>query len=662
MPLLYGLHDREGRHIVPAGGWCVDTRALAHNDLPTDYAALRGDINWIVRLNWGYGSEGTIPLPVDYDNFAARCANYVAKSNGANIWIIGNETNHEQERPNGVFITPEQYARCFKLCRDMIKRSFPNAQVIPAPCAPYHANPIPWTDYLTEMLQRIAANGGCDGIAVHTYTRSSNPADIESGAQMGPPLQNTYSGFLSYLDALDCVPASMLRLPVYITEFNELLPEGWHDANTGVVQAAYADIDSTNRSGSGNLPIQCLILYRWPKFDKWHIEGKQGVIDDFNAAIGRDYTSPVNGKDDMTETLYIPTVSPGTVAAPALPPVDWDPRLTARGVKVVASSIDPGEKYWRVVRARWYNEQESQGRHHIYVEALDESGEPLADVPFKVAWPSGVASGQTNGRSGFDAGNFPMSKSLNEFSVAVGGGEYPFEILTGIGMGANGNSGIHTSTGVTFQLVTMPAIEAPPPAPVESPKEPSMQANIIEPRVAQAILRIESGGRTFGENGKPIIRFEAHIFRQQLGDDEAWNHYFSTDATRGWVDQKFRKSPSEPWRTLHTGNQADEYVALTVAERINREAAYKSISMGAAQIMGFNHTRVGYSSARAMFKAFEDAPMQTLGFINFCLSDPELMDAIRRRDWREIAARYNGTGAIDTYSKLLQDAYSALGG
>lgn len=22
--LLYGCHDREGRHIVPPGGWCLD--------------------------------------------------------------------------------------------------------------------------------------------------------------------------------------------------------------------------------------------------------------------------------------------------------------------------------------------------------------------------------------------------------------------------------------------------------------------------------------------------------------------------------------------------------------------------------------------------------------------------------------------------------------
>lgn len=189
---------------------------------------------------------------------------------------------------------------------------------------------------------------------------------------------------------------------------------------------------------------------------------------EYNAAIGQGHAPPVMGKDDMTSTLYIPLVSPGTVAAPALPPREWDARLTARGVTVETPPIAPGQQFWRVIKARWYDEQESQGRHHIYVEA--PSG-----TPFRVHWPSGDAGGQANGLTGFDAGNFPMSKSLNEFGVIMDDGK-PSERLVGIGMGANGNSGVHTSTGVTFQLVTMPQATAPAPTqptPAPSPTEPT---------------------------------------------------------------------------------------------------------------------------------------------------------------------------------------------
>ena len=205
--------------------------------------------------------------------------------------------------------------------------------------------------------------------------------------------------------------------------------------------------------------------------------------------------------------------------------------------------------------------------------------------------------------------------------------------------------------------IHLPSIEAPQPAPVEP-----MPATIIDPRVAQAILKIESGGHTHGEDGRPIIRFEAHIFKSQLGNDALWAQHFRTDSARPWVDQMWRRNESATWQPIHTGKQADEWEVFDFASLWDEEAACRSVSMGSAQIMGFNHARIGYPSAGKMLVSFEDAQLQTIGFINFCLSDPALMDAMRRRDWRTVAARYNGTGAVDTYSKLLQDAYNALVG
>lgn len=493
--LLYGLHDREGRDIVPAGGWIVDTVALSENPAPMNYAAMRSDINWIVRLNWGYGTTGTIPLPDQYQEFANRCADYVARSNGADRFIIGNEPNHEQERPNGVYITPEQYARCFKLCRDAIKRVRLDAQVIPAPCAPYHANPVDWLEYWRTVLE-ILGPDECDGLAIHAYTRSSNPADIDSDATMGPPLEDQFSGFYTYQDARLAVPSNMEHLPVYITEFNELLPEGWHDANTGVVQAAYADINESNRAEDGLLPIMCLILYRWPKYDKWYIEGKNGVIADFQAAVAMGYQSPsVSGASEMGEKTFIPAVSNETSAPkPIVPPRKWDERLTQRGVTVETPALAPGQHYWRAAEARWYDEQESQGRHHIYADA--SNGTPLL-----VKWPSGESIFQANGRGGFDAGNFPLSPSRNEFSVQVRDGRHPSEVVKGIGMGSDTpggfNAGTHTSTGVTFEMAIAPFTSQPTkptPQPVPQP-EPTPQPPTGDnfPR-AMAFVREWEGG------------------------------------------------------------------------------------------------------------------------------------------------------------------------
>lgn len=512
--LLYGIHDREGRHFVPPGGWCLDTVALSERPQPADYGALRPDINWIVRLNHAYGSGGTIPLPDRYQDFANSCASYVRHSRGARRWIIANEPNHEQERPNGVFITPAQYARCFTLCREAIKRADADAQVIPAPCAPYHAGgpqgAIPWTDYWREMLELIAANGGCDGIAIHAYTRSSDPADINNDVRMGPPLEGTCAGFLTYQDALEEVPASLRHLPAYLTEFNELLDNGWHDANTGVVQEAYRHIDWwNNHAADADEPkFQCLILYRWPKFDKWHIEGKQGVIDDFRAAVALGYQSPqihAQKQSDPVKT-HLPIVSTGTSApAPSLPR-DIDPRLIARGVTIQTPPLSPGAQYWRVKSARWYDEQESQGRHHIYVEAQDPTGARQPGVPFLVTWPGDEHGDYTKDGSGFDSGNYPMSPSRNEFSVRING-VVPSETLAGIGMGAETpggfNAGVHTSTSVVFEWAKVPESQ-PQPIPQPSQPAPASVPPLAHP-IQDPARRVIS--QRFGDNPQDYARF-----------------------------------------------------------------------------------------------------------------------------------------------------------
>ena len=55
-------------------------------------------------------------------------------------------------------------------------------------------------------------------------------------------------------------------------------------------------------------------------------------------------------------------------------PLEWDPRLDALGVKLVRAQPAEGEACFRLVKARWLNEAESQGQHHIFVDVLDEEG------------------------------------------------------------------------------------------------------------------------------------------------------------------------------------------------------------------------------------------------------------------------------------------------
>ena len=186
-------------------------------------------------------------------------------------------------------------------------------------------------------------------------------------------------------------------------------------------------------------------------------------------------------------------------------------------------------------------------------------------------------------------------------------------------------------------------------------------SGIIDPTMAQAILNIEAGGKGFNADGSLKIRFEAHIFRKFFSDVRFADHFKIADS-RPWAEpQYYRHLPGDSWLEIHTGDSMHENEALIRADSLDPEAAHKSISMGIAQIMGFNHMRVGYSSARAMYTAFQDSEaMQVVGFLNFLWSDPDIQKAIQVRDWRTIARLYNGIGNVDVYSGLLQDEYKRL--
>ncbi len=191
-------------------------------------------------------------------------------------------------------ITPERYVRCYRLCRQAIQAlaGHTDDQVLTGAVAPwnnqtsYPANPNgDWVKYFQDILAALGPNG-CDGFSLHTYTHGTQPDLIDSNQTMNPPFQNRHYQFKAYQDFLAAVPATMRRLPAYITETDEDDP--WADVNSGWVLRAYERINDWNQ-GAGNQQLRALILYRWPRHDRWYIDGKSGVIQDFRAAVARGY-------------------------------------------------------------------------------------------------------------------------------------------------------------------------------------------------------------------------------------------------------------------------------------------------------------------------------------------------------------------------------------
>ncbi len=350
-PFIFGIHEPGGeQHMLEAGrpGWIVFTEVLGHDPedrLGVDYSAYadRG-FGIIARLNHGYEPDGTLPHSSLYETYARRIANFVATSRGCKTWVIGNEMNYAIERPGvkvdwsrhrsvregpaedvdpmrrglatrftaqpdssreirttrgalispGEVITPELYARCYRLCRDAIHRlsGHQDDLVLVGPVAPWNTQTIypgnangDWVQYFHDILVLLGEKN-CDGFALHAYTQGAEISLVASPQKLAPPFQTRHQEFRVYADFLGAVPAEMRHLPVFLTEVGQAQP--WPNHNNGWIQAMYAEIDAWNRQ-AGAQTIRVAALYRWPRLDRWYIAGKTGLEEDFRQSLLHDY-------------------------------------------------------------------------------------------------------------------------------------------------------------------------------------------------------------------------------------------------------------------------------------------------------------------------------------------------------------------------------------
>jgi hypothetical protein len=187
----------------------------------------------------------------------------------------------------------------------------------------------------------------------------------------------------------------------------------------------------------------------------------------------------------------------------------------------------------------------------------------------------------------------------------------------------------------------------------------------VDPRTAIAVLMVESSGVGFAPDGRLIIRFENHQFWDYWGKSDAprFQRFFRFDTSRRWLAHQFRTTPTGAWRDVHQ-NQDSEWKTLAFARTLDENAALRSISMGLAQIMGFNHPRLGYDDVRVMFDAMQaDVRFQILGFFDFLRGDgtgSPMIDSLQRNRFAAFASLYNGAGKAAEYGGKLDAAYEAV--
>lgn len=173
----------------------------------------------------------------------------------------------------------------------------------------------------------------------------------------------------------------------------------------------------------------------------------------------------------------------------------------------------------------------------------------------------------------------------------------------------------------------------------------------LDQKFLQSVLCVESSGaRPFGYNNYPILRFELHEFARRASNQEdasKISYYFAFGKNKNLQHYYVFDNV---YADIHS-SQENEVIALTIARTINEKAALESTSYGVAQIMGFNHKRVGYASVKEMYEASFLPENQYRMFFNFITTNKSLLEAIKNQDIESFIKMYNGPGLIELYKK-----------
>jgi hypothetical protein len=627
-------------------GWVLELAAIGLDGTagPADYSDLAdAGLGVIVRINHGYGSAGTLPTPDQYPAFAEACARFVARSAGCRIWVIGNEPNHENERPGHRLILPHEYAAAYTLCRRAI-RALPGHEqdeVLVAGPAPWNATTTyagnekgDWVRYFIHVMA-LLDDDACDGFALHTYTHHLDPQQITGDYFMATPgYQHLRVEFRTYRDFMNAIPDRFRHLPVFFTETDPTLRGvGWNPGhNVGWVRAAYREIADWNKNPA-HQPILALLLYRWPVVadqPEWSISNRPGIVEDFVGALEAEPAADYR--------LRLPVrLDPPTVLEPG--------RLLAE------------QAQWRGVVASplGLNLRTGPSTEHAILRLLphETSLNVLAELD---DW----LFVETLERRGYVA-RFLIRRYQHEEYIPFVIAPKPDwlrrreELL---------QAPLAPDASEQIQLDALTATWTEEAVAAAWNQFGALATRIagdlqLDPAVAVAVLAVESGGRAFGPDGRMLIRFENHIFFEEWGklDPERFAQHFRFDLDQPWQGHQWRPSPDQAWRDFHGNQQAEWEVFNFARNTLNPMAALRSISMGAPQIMGFNHARAGYPSAEAMFTAFAgSAHAQIIGFFDFVNGDSGRLEALRRSDYMAFATSYNGSGQAPLYAALIQDA------
>jgi hypothetical protein len=298
MPLLIGLHDRDGADWMKQNslkGVCLVLAQVQEQPLPLDFSDLaKAGITVLLRIGYGYADgAGTIPRPDQLAAFEKAVAQTLNNAKGVTATHYCNEINNASEAPGwnpevnapgpDYFpLTPDYYIQSYNRVWYKIRT---DVKLGPAPLDPYYGPPFPYLAYSSnnrDWWQAIVKGiAGADALFFHSKTQDNNPDNIWSPARFGgDPLTWQYFHFRTIENGLNDVPNRFKTLPVYLTEVNPQVKSnkrlGW-EANNGKWVTECVNYLQNWNAAVGTQPVNGAIFYRWAN-DELALENKPVIL------------------------------------------------------------------------------------------------------------------------------------------------------------------------------------------------------------------------------------------------------------------------------------------------------------------------------------------------------------------------------------------------
>jgi peptidoglycan hydrolase-like protein with peptidoglycan-binding domain len=171
----------------------------------------------------------------------------------------------------------------------------------------------------------------------------------------------------------------------------------------------------------------------------------------------------------------------------------------------------------------------------------------------------------------------------------------------------------------------------------------------VETAVLLAFLEVEAAGLGFDNRSRPKMLRETHIFYRELGPGPKRERAVAAGlATKTWTRNYSR----------------DSYPDLARMMQIDARAALRSCSWGLPQIMGFNHTLAGFTSAEQMVETMKRGEREQLFALVTLMQAWNMRPMLTGKDftkpdsWKDAARKYNGAGfSQNGYHTRLAAAY-----